>query len=122
MIYFGFFLTTKVLLFGIILILIQNFSYLHTALANPGLATYETRINYYETNRRYCNHCKIVVDHSNTYHCSHCDICILNHDHHCPWIGKCIGGKTLVSFYIFIISTLALFMYFFLALVFSGKI
>lgn len=37
------------------------------------------------------------------YHCPECNICIEGYDHHCPWIGKCVGAKNLCSFYFFLI-------------------
>ena len=100
----------------------QNLSYLYTALGNPGLAVYDSKVNYYEANRRYCSICKISVDQSTTYHCSYCDVCIVDHDHHCPWTSKCIGGKTIISFYIFVVTTFFLYICLFIAAVVSLKI
>ena len=37
-------------------------------------------------------------------HCHDCDVCIIDLDHHCPWIGKCVGKKNLCAFYYFLFS------------------
>jgi hypothetical protein len=34
-------------------------------------------------------------------HCRACNACILELDHHCPWIGKCVGKYTLTAFWVF---------------------
>eukprot|EP01041_Mallomonas_annulata_P010461 gene10461-21825_t len=52
------------------------------------------------------------------HHCYDCGVCVDELDHHCPWTGKCIGRKTLQSFYIFlwllalhVLFVLGVFMY-----------
>ena len=34
-------------------------------------------------------------------HCPDCDVCIEGYDHHCPWMGTCIGKKNKKPFIIF---------------------
>lgn len=48
----------------------------------------------------------------NTKHCLDCDACILGHDHHCVWIGKCVGQNNLCRFYCFVLSMLVMFVVF----------
>lgn len=118
--YIAKYLIISVFIIGLFIALIQNASYIYTALINPGLAVYEpNNINYYDTNRRFCNKCKIYVNSDTTYHCYYCDICIIDHDHHCPWTSKCIGRKNLISFYVFVTSTFVLFLFMFFTGIFS---
>ena len=84
-------------------------SYLITALINPGYPLHDDdTINNKNKNKTgYCNVCKIFLSlEKKTNHCKFCNICIEGWDHHCPWIGKCIGKNILISFFIFVVSSM----------------
>lgn len=38
------------------------------------------------------------------HHCRSCTICVLDMDHHCPFIGNCVGASNHRSFILFLIS------------------
>ncbi len=44
-------------------------------------------------------------------HCEDCDVCIEEHDHHCVWVGKCVGGRNLMLFYVFVGSIPVFFIF-----------
>merc|ERR1712242_524192 len=35
-------------------------------------------------------------------HCDFCQVCVDGYDHHCVWMGKCIGKRNLCAFYSFV--------------------
>lgn len=37
-----------------------------------------------------------------TFHCKRCNVCVEDHDHHCPWTSKCIGKNNLTRFNVFL--------------------
>ena len=50
---------------------------------------------------KYCTICHIEQP-LRTKHCKDCDHCVATLDHHCPWIGSCVGERNRLWFFIFL--------------------
>ncbi|KAF8342352.1 DHHC palmitoyltransferase-domain-containing protein [Cantharellus anzutake] len=49
---------------------------------------------------RYCRNDEIIKP-PRTHHCRICGTCVLMFDHHCPWIGQCVGAGNRRFFLLF---------------------
>ena len=92
-------LITIIYFISIILILI--FYYI-TFLINPGIILNKKGDM---ANSSYCSSCQCYYNPSlKISHCNYCGVCIEGLDHHCVWIGKCVGKYNKKTFYGLIVS------------------
>lgn len=69
---------------------------------------YNPRANSYTSlSNRYLNFCPSCATYKppRAHHCSHCRLCVLKYDHHCPWIGQCVGFFNYKNFLLLLLYT-----------------
>ncbi|SCN12679.1 palmitoyltransferase, putative, partial [Plasmodium malariae] len=101
-------------------------SFVKCSLYNPGYVDHTWEANAEENNiqiekrkiRNYtpnkytvCDKCDFLVRPERAHHCRSCKRCVLKMDHHCPWIGTCVGEKNLKFFFLFLFYGLLITLY-----------
>jgi len=69
--------------------------------------------------RIFCSTCRIFRP-PRSSHCSTCNNCVEVFDHHCPFVGNCIGRRNYQYFIVFVVSTFVLMANFFLQMMLSA--
>lgn len=72
--------------------------------ATQGFA-FET--NTFSVSTRFCKICRIYRP-PRAAHCFECHHCVEKFDHHCPWIGVCVGRKNYFFFFVYVASIFGL--------------
>ena len=85
------------------------------ALIHPAIAMNKVPDNQ---NSAFCNQCKVYYNPGEKVaHCSLCKVCIKNLDHHCVWIGKCVGKNNFRPFIEMIIAVSITYIYIILCVI-----
>lgn len=93
------FLTTFDFFLGIYINLHMLFNYFNASFRDPGFTSFRSYMC-----SRTCQKCFFPKP-TGAHHCSICSKCVVQMDHHCPWINNCVGHFNRRYFFNFCLWT-----------------
>jgi len=97
----------------VLMTLITAYYLVQTSFRDPGIVRTGIPDHLTEQQRRryrWCDHCQNFQPPSGV-HCNDCNVCVAGFDHHCVWVGCCIGRNNLIYFVRFNLAWLVYLVY-----------
>ena len=99
-----------------------SYHLINTAYRDPGLVRSPRNPQPADTSKcRWCDLCQVYQPPDGA-HCAACNTCIAGFDHHCAWMGICIGRKNLKQFTKFNLTWLTFLLYAIIWVTILGRI